>query len=159
MRIPWWTLGYIASTVLVNVLWGWIPWVGSFVVGAIFMIRDAAQEEVGPKVLWATALGMGISYVAAGPGVALASAAAFGVGEGFDYVACHYLRGRPLRQRMLITQPLNVATDTAVFLLGLQLGIGLPWSWGLFGIQCASKMTALVALTVPARAQRKGERP
>lgn len=155
--IPWWTLTYVASTVAVNVIWGVVPWLGSFIVGAIFMVRDAAQEEVGPKVLWATALGVGISYVAASPGVALASAAAFGIGEGLDFVMCHLLRGRSLRQRMFLTQPVNVAVDSAIFLLGLQLGIGLPWSWSLFGIQCGSKMVALVALAWPRSAAAQTE--
>lgn len=146
-KIPWWTVAYVASVVVVNVLWGVVPWVGSFIVGFCFLFRDGSQDELGARVLWATAAGVLLSYLMASPGVALASAAAFAIGEGTDFLMCRWLRDQPLRSRMLITQPVNVAMDTSVFLLGLQMGIGLPWSWSMFGIQCASKMAALVVLT------------
>lgn len=146
MKRHGWLVAYVASTVLVNVLWGIVPWVGSFVVGGIFLIRDAAQDRSGRWVLAATGAGIVLSYLMASPAVSLASSAAFAVSEVSDYAINARLMHKPLWERMLITQPLNVVLDTAVFLLGLQMGLGVPWSWGMFGIQVASKSAAVVAV-------------
>jgi uncharacterized PurR-regulated membrane protein YhhQ (DUF165 family) len=143
-----WLAVYVVSMVGVNILFGWVPVVGSIVVGGIFLARDAAQDYSPRLTLGATFLGLGLSYAMASPGVALASALAFGVGEFSDFAACHFLRHRTLRERMIITQPISVFLDTTVFLLGLMYGIGLPWSWTMFGTQVVSKFVALAVLVL-----------
>lgn len=143
-----WLAVYVASMVLVNVLFGWVPLIGSIVVGGIFLARDAAQDFSPKLTLAATFVGIGLSYAMASPGVALASAAAFAVGELSDFGACHLLCHRTLRERMIITQPLSVLLDTTVFMVGLMYGIGLPWSWSMFAVQVGSKFVALAVLVL-----------
>lgn len=53
----------------------------SLVVGFIFVVRDYAQRRVGHKVLWAMLVGCVVSWYMATPQLAVASAAAFAVGE------------------------------------------------------------------------------
>jgi len=147
-----WLAVYVVSMVGVNLLFGVVPLVGSFVVGGIFLVRDAAQNAVGKWVLLATAVGVVLSYFMASPGVALASALAFAAGEFSDYALNVRWRQKTLRERMILTQPVSVLLDTVVFMVGLILGTGMLWSWSMFGVQVGSKMAAFAVLFAIPRA-------
>ena len=84
------TLSYIAAIVLVNMGFIYIPMIPilgemfppmSLVVGAVFILRDFAQREIGHKVLGAMLIGAGLSYIMADPFVAWASLVAFAISE------------------------------------------------------------------------------
>lgn len=140
---------YVAIIVAVNVFFGWGEWwplVANVVVGAGFIVRDFAQRSLGDRVLWATILGVGISFFMAGPGVAVPSAVAFAVAETTDWYIVRRLQHRSMRERVLLSHVVSVPLDTALFLGGLVLGIGLPWSWPGFLRMTSMKSLALVAL-------------
>lgn len=87
----------------------------SLVVGFVFVVRDYAQQRVGHHILWAMLLGCALSWFLASPVLALASAAAFAVGEGADW-AVFTLTTRPLSQRILFSSLLGSPLDSLVFL-------------------------------------------
>lgn len=138
-----WTAVYVASIVGVNLLFGVVPFIGSFVVGGIFILRDFAQREIGHRVLLASVAGIGISYAMAGPGVALASAAAFGASEACDW-AVFTLTKRPFRERVIASSLVSVPVDSAVFLLALG-----AFGWAPLAVQIASKLVALAVVLRP----------
>jgi uncharacterized PurR-regulated membrane protein YhhQ (DUF165 family) len=88
----------------------------SLLVGAIFILRDYAQKEIGHKVLIAMAIGAALSYVMADPFVALASVVAFAVSEMVDWGVYTYTK-RPLRDRILLSSAIGTPVDSAIFLL------------------------------------------
>jgi uncharacterized PurR-regulated membrane protein YhhQ (DUF165 family) len=141
-----WTAAYVASVVLVNVIFGWVPFLGSFVVGGIFIVRDLAQREIGHRVALATLAGIGISYVMAAPPVAVASACAFGIGGGADWLVFSALKRHSFRRRVVMSSLVSVPIDSAVF-LGVLLGT-VPAA--AFWVQVASKLAAVaVILAIP----------
>ena len=119
------TFFYIISIVAVNIGFVYIkpiPMLGemfppmSLLVGAIFILRDYAQKEIGHKVLIAMAIGAGLSYLMADPFVAFASVAAFAISELVDWAVYTYTK-RPLRERILLSSAIGTPVDSAVFLL------------------------------------------
>ncbi len=92
----------------------------SLVVGLVFVVRDFAQREIGHKVLLAMAAGAALSYLMAGPEIALASTAAFLVGELADWAVFSFTR-RPLSERILYSSLLGAPLDSVVFLAGIGL--------------------------------------
>ena len=123
------TIAYIATMVLVNVGFEYIPlikmtWLGSeekyppmaLIVGIVFILRDYTQREIGHKVLGAMAIGGVLSYVMASPFVALASVVAFVISELVDwgYYTCSK---KSLRERILISSLLSTPVDSAIFLI------------------------------------------
>ena len=119
------TISYVVAIVLVNIGFVYIapiPLLGemfppmSLLVGAIFILRDYAQREIGHKVLMAMAVGAALSYLMADPFVALASVVAFAVSEMVDWGVYTYTK-RPLRDRILLSSALGTPVDSAVFLL------------------------------------------
>ena len=119
------TVVYIALIVLVNWAFTIVPLVKlpdgtmwppvALIVGFVFVARDFAQREIGHFVLAAMAVGVAISYVMAGPQVAMASAAAFLISEMADW-AVYSFTGRPLSQRILFSSILGTPIDTVIFL-------------------------------------------
>ena len=87
----------------------------ALIVGFVFVARDFAQREIGHFVLAAMAVGVAISFVMAGPQVAMASAAAFLISEMADW-AVYSFTGRPLSQRILFSSILGTPIDTVIFL-------------------------------------------
>ena len=87
----------------------------ALLVGFVFVARDFAQREVGHKVLLAMLVGVAISYFVADPSVAVASAAAFLVGELVDWAVYTYTK-RPLSQRILLSSLLGAPVDSVIFL-------------------------------------------
>ena len=118
------TLSYIAAIVLVNMGFIYVPMIPMFgemfppmslVVGAVFILRDFAQREIGHGVLGAMAIGAILSYIMADPFIAIASVVAFGISELVDWAVYTYTK-RPLKQRILLSSALGTPIDSAVFL-------------------------------------------
>ena len=161
--VPAWTGVYVLSVVLVNWAFAVLPLIptplgplsaGSFLIGAIFIVRDFAQREIGHRVLLATLAGIGISYAMASPQVATASAMAFAASELIDWAVFSVAKDRSFRQRVAMSHAVSVPVDTAVFLWG----IGFLSPAG-FLAQVLAKGAALAVLAVPASERAGGERP
>lgn len=114
-----------AATPLVELPSGdlWPP--ASLLVGFIFVVRDFAQRRVGHHILWAMLAGCVVSWHMASPQLAVASAAAFAVGELGDWALFTFTR-KPFSQRILISSLLGAPLDSLVFLLFI--GLATPWS-------------------------------
>ena len=135
---------YIASIVAVNWAFSVVPLLPmpggemfppvSLLVGFVFVLRDLAQRAVGHNVLWAMAIGVGLSYVLADPFVATASAVAFAISELVDWLI-YTITKRPLSDRILWSSALGTPVDSAVFLL--MIG---AFGWLGFIAMTASKM-------------------
>jgi len=87
----------------------------SLVVGFIFVARDFSQREIGHKVIVAMLAAGAISYLMAGPQVAVASVAAFLLSEFADWAVYSFTR-RPFSQRILLSSALGTPLDSIVFL-------------------------------------------
>lgn len=87
----------------------------SFTVGFVFIARDFAQRSVGHYVLLGMAAGIIISWWMATPQLAIASAAAFAVGELGDW-ALYTITRKPFSQRILLSSLLGAPLDSFVFL-------------------------------------------
>lgn len=118
------TILYIITTVVVNVLYSILPFYTIFgrqespadaLVGAIYVVRDFAQREIGHKVVWAMLTGTVLSFLLASNTVALASASAFLVGETIDWLIFTFTK-KPLSQRLLWSSMISAPIDTFVFL-------------------------------------------
>tara|TARA_R110000851_G_C12905366_1_gene548680 strand:+ start:50 stop:514 length:465 start_codon:yes stop_codon:yes gene_type:complete len=143
------TIGYVLSIVLVNIGFVFItpiPLLGemfppmSLIVGAIFILRDFAQREIGHRVLGAMAVGAILSYFMADPFIAIASVVAFFISEIVDWAVYTYTK-KPLGQRILLSSAIGTPIDSAVFLL--ILGFFSPLGFLLMTI---AKMIAAVAI-------------
>jgi queuosine precursor transporter len=150
-----WTTAYVASVVFVNWAFAALPMIplpwgplspGTFLVGAIFILRDFSQREIGHRVLVATLIGIAVSFLMADPFVALASTAAFAASELADW-AVYTLTKLPFRDRVFLSSCVSVPIDTVVFLAGIG---GLTWIG--FVVMCLSKMVAVAVVLWP-RAQ------
>lgn len=118
-----WTAAYIISIVVVNWLFVVVQplatpfgdlYLATLVVGAVFVLRDYAQREIGHKVLLATLLaGLPVWWLA-GPGLALASLAAFALSEMTDWAVYSFTK-RPLQSRILLSSLIAVPVDTLAF--------------------------------------------
>lgn len=142
-----WSAIYILSIIVINVLFGlippvqtiWGPWPPvALLVGLVFVFRDFAQRQVQHKVLYATLIGIGISYLMAEPKVAYASAVAFAVSELLDWLIYTALR-RPFEERIIFSSLVSTPIDSWVF-LGM-IGLASPAS---IMLMTASKMVASV---------------
>lgn len=118
-------LAYVAGVVFVNCLFTIIPPVvlpggelwppASLAVGFVFVLRDYAQRSLGHKVIFAMLAGGVVSWFMAGRDIALASMAAFLVGEFMDWGVYTYT-GRPFSQRILLSSLVSTPVDSIVFL-------------------------------------------
>jgi queuosine precursor transporter len=118
-----WVAFYIVAIVLVN--WTFTvlaPWstpfgdlyIANVIVGFVFVLRDYAQREIGHKVLLATLLAGGITYLMVDPAIAVASITAFVISEMADWAVYSFTK-RPLQSRILISSLVSVPLDTVVF--------------------------------------------
>ncbi len=119
-----WTIAYIVSIVLVNWLFVVVPplatpfgelYLATLVVGAVFVLRDYAQREVGHKILLATLMAGILTWYMTSPALALASLTAFFISEMADWAVFSFT-GRPLQSRILISSLISVPLDTVAFL-------------------------------------------
>jgi uncharacterized PurR-regulated membrane protein YhhQ (DUF165 family) len=130
---------YLLSIVLINVGFAYVPLIHgwppvSLAVGLVFVLRDFAQREIGHKVILLMLLGAVLSYFMASPAVAVASCAAYLLGELVDW-AVYTFSGRPLSQRVLLSSLLGTPIDSAVFLALIGF-----FSWGGVALMTLSKM-------------------
>ncbi|MGH6854771.1 MAG: VUT family protein [Aestuariivirga sp.] len=119
-----WTAAYVLSIVLVNWLFVAIPplptpfgalYLATLVVGAVFVLRDYAQREIGHKILLATLLAGIITWYMVDPGLAIASLTAFFISETADWAIYSFTK-RPLQSRILVSSLVSVPLDTVAFL-------------------------------------------
>lgn len=140
---------YIASIIGVNWLFdvtpvltlpdggSWSP--ASLIVGFVFVVRDFAQRRVGHNILWAMLTGIVISWWMADPAVAIASAAAFAIGELADW-ALYTFTQKPLSQRILLSSAIGAPLDSYVFLYLL----GIASAGGILIMSLSKMVGALV---------------
>ena len=150
-----WVVGYIASIVLVNVAFLALPLVSvvgvmvppaSLLVGAVFILRDYAQRQIGHGVIVAMLVGAVLSYFLASPAVAFASAAAFLVSETLDWLVYTFTR-RSFRERVVYSSLVGAPVDSAVFLALVGF-----FSWPAVALMSCAKLLALVAVVRPTKA-------
>lgn len=87
----------------------------ALVAGAVFVVRDFAQREVGHKVLFGMVAGCLLSYFMADPFIAVASALSFAVSELTDW-ATFTVTKKNFYDRVLISSAIATPLDTLVFL-------------------------------------------
>lgn len=112
----------------------------SLVVGFVFIVRDFAQREIGHRILFAMAIGVGLSYVMADPYVAMWSAIAFMVSELADWAVYTWTK-RPMSERVIYSSIISAPVDSAVFLIGL--GFATPIG---IALMSASKLLGAIAV-------------
>jgi hypothetical protein len=119
-----WTNAYVCFIIFINwTVYGIRDWnvLGAivppalFAAGAVFVLRDFAQREIGQRVLFATLIAAAGSYFVAGGWIAFASAVAFVISETTDQIVFTITR-RPLRDRILVSSAISVPIDSVVFL-------------------------------------------
>jgi uncharacterized PurR-regulated membrane protein YhhQ (DUF165 family) len=119
-----WVAAYIASIVLVNWLFVVVPpletplgalYLATVLVGAVFVLRDYAQRQIGHYVLLATLLAGILTWFMVEPALAIASLTAFFISETADWAVFSFT-GRPLQQRILVSSLISVPADTIAFL-------------------------------------------
>lgn len=87
----------------------------ALVVGFWFVLRDFAQRELGNvKILYVMLFGMVISFILGGPQIGMASAAAFGFSELFDWAYFTFSK-RSFAQRVLISSFIAAPIDSIIF--------------------------------------------
>jgi queuosine precursor transporter len=142
-----WTATYILSIVLVNWLFVVVPplatpfgelYLATVVVGAVFVLRDYAQREIGHKVLLATLAAGVITWFMTNPALAVASITAFAISEMADWAVFSFT-GRPLQKRILISSMISIPLDSLAFLY--LSGYLAPLS---FGTETLSKAVGVV---------------
>jgi queuosine precursor transporter len=118
-----WVALYVVCIVLVNWTFTVVaPWstplgdlyIANVIVGFVFVLRDYAQREVGHKILLATLLAGGITYLMVDPAIAVASITAFVISEMADWAIYSFTK-RPLQSRILISSLASVPLDTLAF--------------------------------------------
>ncbi len=128
-KAVFWTLSYIASILAVNWLfapsqliegatfwktaWGDL-FLANLVVGAVFVLRDYAQREIGHRILLATLLAGGLTYFMVDPAIAIASMVAFVISEMSDWAVFSFWK-KSLQSRILVSSMIAVPLDTFVF--------------------------------------------
>lgn len=130
------TSGYVGSVVAANwatQVFGLVPiglglavTAGTFAAGATLILRDAVQTLGARWVVFAAmAVGALLSYVVAGPALAVASGIAFACSELVDWVVFTPLRARSLPAAVLVSSVASAPVDTALFLH--LAGFGVTW--------------------------------
>lgn len=137
------TLCYIGMIVLLNTIFSYVPNLSfgqatfssaDFLVGLIYVTRDFAQREIQHRVIFAMLIGCALSYIFAEKEAALASVAAFIVGESIDW-AIFTLTKKPLSQRILWSALVSAPADSVVNLyflhqlntIGVSIMICMKW--------------------------------
>lgn len=149
MKLPIFLVGYVVSIVILNLAFSYVPMIdmgfGLFspmavLAGAVFVLRDYAQREVGHWVLFGMAAGAVLSFAMADPFVAYASVAAFVISEIGDWLL-YTVTKKPFHQRVLVSSVISTPIDTAVF---LSLIDGM--TAGTFVLMVAAKMVAALVI-------------
>lgn len=144
---------YILTIVLINMSFTYIDpiilydgtmWsVGSVLAGAVFVVRDYAQKELGHKLIFIPMIAAAVlSYLMASPFVAFASLLAFSASEVCDYLAFTFKKGS-FKSKVILSSVVSIPVDTAIFLFVIS-----HLSWFSFVIMCLSKVIVLSYLVV-----------
>lgn len=128
-KTVFWTLSYVISILAVNWLfapsqlvegvtfwktvWGDL-FLANLVVGAVFVLRDYAQREIGHRILVATLLAGGLTYFMVDPAIAVASLVAFVISETADWGVFSFWK-KSMQSRILVSSIIAVPLDTVVF--------------------------------------------
>lgn len=140
---------YVFSILVLNLGFSYVPMVMTpigllspmaLLAGAVFVIRDFTQREMGHGVLIFMAAGAALSFALADPFVAIASVTAFAISEVADWLL-YTITKKPFKDRVLISSAVSTPVDTAVFLLMIS---GL--TTGTFILMVLSKMVAAGAV-------------
>ena len=143
------TLTYILFIVFVNWFLVAFPAVSLFggslspadgIVGFIYLVRDFAQREIKHYVIIAMFLGAAISYFMSDKTIALASVAAFLIGESIDWAVYTFTK-RPLSKRLLLSAMISSPFDSVVFLAMIH-----RLDWLSFTMMCVGKMLGVLLL-------------
>lgn len=94
----------------------------SIVVGLILVLRDFVQREIGHFVFIPLIIGAILSYVLAGPEIALASGLAFFISEIIDW-AIYTFTKKPLSARIMLSSMVAAPIDTIVFMIGVSMTV------------------------------------
>jgi queuosine precursor transporter len=128
-RAIFWTAAYVASILIVNWLFApaqlipgvtqWAtPWgdlfLANIVVGAVFVLRDYAQREIGHRILVATLVAGALTYWMVDPAIAVASLVAFVISETADWGVFSFWK-KSLQSRILVSSLIAIPLDTVVF--------------------------------------------
>ena len=129
LRYVKYTLLYVLLIPFINwtftwgIVWEWLPgWAFNpvtIITGLVLVVRDFAQREVGHEVLIAMAVALGLTALAAGPELALASGTAFAISELVDWALFTFAKMK-LSARVLLSSALAAPIDTSVFLYGAE---------------------------------------
>jgi hypothetical protein len=92
----------------------------TMVTGMVFVVRDFVQREMGHRVLILMAFAIAWSFYYSWPVIALASATAFAISEGVDWLLFTFTKYR-LSTRILLSSAVATPIDTTVFLYGADL--------------------------------------
>ncbi|MFF2821406.1 VUT family protein [Kitasatospora cineracea] len=96
---------------------GYLAPAGVYLVGIALLLRDLARETAGRwPVVAAVLFGAALSYWLASPELATASAAAFVLSEGLDFMVYEPLRKRGLLTAMVASNLVGMIVDSLVFL-------------------------------------------
>jgi uncharacterized PurR-regulated membrane protein YhhQ (DUF165 family) len=119
-----WVAAYVVCIVLVNWLFVVVPplqtplgdlYLATVLVGAVFVLRDYAQRQIGHYVLLATLLAGILTWFMVDPALAVASLTAFFISETVDWAVFSFTR-QPLQKRILTSSLISVPADTLAFL-------------------------------------------
>ncbi|OOC50873.1 MULTISPECIES: VUT family protein [Nocardiopsis] len=90
---------------------------GVYVAGLALILRDVAREKAGRgAVLLAIPVGTVLSYLMADPALAVASAFAFALAEGMDFIVYEPLRKRGFLIAMVGSNIIGIIVDSLIFL-------------------------------------------
>jgi queuosine precursor transporter len=128
-KAAFWTLSYVIAILAVNWLfapsqliegvtfwksaWGDV-FLANIVVGAVFVLRDYAQREIGHRILIATVLAGVMTYFMVDPAIAVASLVAFVISETADWSVFSFVK-KSIQSRILVSSLIAIPLDTVVF--------------------------------------------
>lgn len=139
---------------MVPVGFGLVATAGTYLAGAMFVLRDSVQDALGKR--WALALialGAALSFLVADPFIAVASAVAFLLAESVDFAIYTPLRRSGYVRAALASNVAGALVDTLLFLWIA----GFPVVANAVAGQMLAKFTVtalVVALVVAVRARR-----
>jgi queuosine precursor transporter len=128
-KAVFWTVSYVASILAVN--WLFAPsqlvegvtfwktaggdlFLANLIVGAVFVLRDYAQREIGHRILLATLIAGLMTYLTVDPAIAIASLVAFVISETADWGVYSFWK-KSLQSRILVSSLIAIPLDTVVF--------------------------------------------
>ena len=129
----------------------------AYVVGVTMVLRDLAQDQIGPRWTYAAMIVATVLSAAVSPAVALASALAFIASETLDMLVYTPIRrtGRIITA-VLASNAVAIVADSAIF---LQVAFGdLSFFWGQAWAKAVSTVGVALLLTLIYR-RRADKRP